>query len=506
MERAPQSLMEVTDDDWRWSLTRPGAQPMSEIQNLRKSAKSAPPDCDPGAASLITLLPYQKRWLADRARFKIAMVARQCGKTKYMAAPEVIEDCLEHEARVATGAVATGAGARARWIFLSRGERQALEAMEEGLKPLARMYQAAFEAVEYDFLGASGVRYKAAEIIFPHGSRITALPSNPDTARGFTANVVLDEFAFHQDSRKIWAALFPVISRPGLKLRVLSTPNGKDNKFYDLMTAKQNPQPLAHARGSDRREQAVIAAASSGPVWSRYVIDIYQAVREGLERDVDELREACGDPDLWQQEYELKWLDEASAWLGYELIEAVEDAEAGKPELYRGGFCFAGNDIGARHDLWVFWVWELVDGVLWTREIRELRRVSFAEQEGNMAELMARYRIARVAMDQSGMGEKPAEDARRRWPGKVEGVLFTAQSKLALAVSGKAAFEQRKVRIPAGNAALRSDLHKLRKISGPTGIPRFVAERDENHADRTWAAFLGIAAADAGKHPEPKIW
>jgi hypothetical protein len=33
-------------------------------------------------------LPYQRKWLADKSRFKIAMVARQCGKSKFMAAPE----------------------------------------------------------------------------------------------------------------------------------------------------------------------------------------------------------------------------------------------------------------------------------------------------------------------------------------------------------------------------------------------------------------------------------
>ena len=60
--------------------------------------------------------------------------------------------------------------------------------------------------------------YKALEVAFPSGSRITALPANADTARGFSANVFLDEFAFHADSRKIWAALFPVISKGDLKL------------------------------------------------------------------------------------------------------------------------------------------------------------------------------------------------------------------------------------------------------------------------------------------------
>ena len=178
------------------------------------------------------------------------------------------------------------------------------------------------------------------------------------------------------------------------------------------------------------------------------------------------------------------------------------------PRSTPGNPCFVGNDIAARGDLWVAWVWEVVGDVLWTREVRELRRASFAEHDAAIAEIMSRYRVARLAMDQTGMGEKPVEDARRRYPGRVEGVLFTAGVKLALATVGKAAFEDRRVRIPEGDPALRADLHKLRKIIGPTGIPRFVAESDSGgHADRAWAAFLGIAAGDPGdRRPEPEVF
>ncbi|MHC1760407.1 MAG: terminase family protein [Negativicutes bacterium] len=69
------------------------------------------------------------------------------------------------------------------------------------------------------------------------------LPANPDTARGFSGNVVLDEFAFHRDSRKIWTALYPTITR-GYKIRIISTPNGKSGKFYELWSARQ---PLEQA-------------------------------------------------------------------------------------------------------------------------------------------------------------------------------------------------------------------------------------------------------------------
>jgi phage FluMu gp28-like protein len=418
------------------------------------------------SAPAVPLYAYQRRWLLDAARFKIGMFARQTGKT-FTTTLEIVDDCFEQEAL----------GRRARWVILSRGERQAKEAMEEGVKKHARAYNLGIREIEGGYRGEDGTLYTMLDVVLPGGSRITALPANPDTARGFSANVFLDEFGFHADSRKIWGALFPVISN-GYKLRVTSTPNGKGNKFYDIMTAEDGP-------------------------WSRHVVDIYQAVADGLPRDIAELRAGLNDEDLWAQEYELKWMDEASAWLPYDLINAVEHDQAGRPELYAGGPCYVGVDIAARNDLFVIWVLEEVGDVLWTREIVERRRVSFAEQDALLDDVFARYKVLRACMDQTGMGEKPVEDAQRRHGGlRVEGVLFTLANKLALATAGKERFEDRRIRIPMGQPALRADLHKLQRVTSPTGAPRFVADSDSaGHADRTWAGFLAINAAGAGGQP-----
>lgn len=408
-------------------------------------------------APAVPLFGYQRRWFLDRTRFKIGKFARQTGKT-FTTTLEVVDDCFEHAV----------SGQRARWVILSRGERQAKEAMQEGIYPHAKAYGLAFEAQEFDWQGESG-SYKALEVTLPHGSRITALPANPDTARGFSANVFLDEFAFHKDSGAIWKALFPVISA-GHKLRITSTPNGKSGKFYELDTGQDT-------------------------AWSRHVVDIYQAVADGLPRNIEELRAGIADDDAWAQEYELKYLDEASAWLSYDLISSVEDEKAGDPDGYQGGVCFVGRDIGRRNDLHVIWVWELVGDVLWERERIEQKRATFAAMDMAFDEVMTKYRVGRACIDQTGMGEKVVEDAISRYGSTVEGVLFTGASKLIMATQGKTAFEDRRVRITMGDVHLRSDLHKLRKIASATGAPRFVAERDDDHADRTWAAFLGIHAA-----------
>lgn len=413
----------------------------------------------------VRLYDYQKRWMLDDSRYKIGMFARQTGKT-FTTTLELVDDCFEVEAR----------GGRTRWVILSRGERQAKEAIDEGVKKHAQAYGMAAREIEGEFKDSTGERFTMLDVVLPGGSKITALPANPDTARGFSANVFLDEFAFHADSRKIWTALFPVISN-GYKLRITSTPNGKGNKFYELMT--------------DQRLDNV---------WSRHLVDIYRAVEDGLPRDVDEMRAALNDDDAWSQEFELKWLDEASSWLSFELIDGVEHDRAGIPENYTGGPCYVGVDIAARNDLFVIWVFEEVGDVLWTREIIARKRIKFSEQDALLADVFKRYKVIRCCMDQTGMGEKPVEDAKRNHgEDRVEGVIFTSANKLLLATIGKEGFDDRTLRIPLGDRTLRSDLHKLKKVTSPTGTPRFVADSDsEGHADRAWACFLGMYAAKDG--------
>ena len=412
------------------------------------------------------LFPYQQRWLQDESRFKVATFARQIGKT-FTTTLEIVRDALEKGA----------GGGRSSWVILSRGERQAKEAMEEGVKLHLAALGAAFDAVETDFKLSDGTTVRGSEVVLPGTVRnkITALPANPDTARGFSRNVFLDEFAFHRDDRAIWRALFPVVSA-GYLLRVVSTPNGRGNKFYELM---HDPE--------------------LDGIWSRHLVDIYEAVRDGLDRDIDELKSGFGDPVAWAQEFECQFVDSATAWLTYELIDAAEDAAAGDPGRYTGGPCWVGMDIGARGDLTVIWVLEEVGDVLVARELIEMRAASFASQMAELDRLMSFYRVVEADLDQTGMGEMPVETARTRHGSRVQGVIFTQTRKLDIATALRDRLEDRRLKLPR-SPALRRDLHSVQRVTGPTGVPRLVADRSaDGHADRFWALALGAAAAQTPK-------
>lgn len=422
--------------------------------------------------SKLKMLPYQVASFKDRSRFKVLMWSRGARKT-FTVTLEIVADCFRTEAQ----------GRRATWVILSRGERQAKEAIEEAKRHCNAYLMMSSEIIQSELISEDGLRrFTQMEIRFLNGSRIIALPANPDTARGYSANIFLDEFCIHERDEEIWRALLPVL-RGRFRVIVASTPKGgRSRKFYQIINDKE------------------IHKNTGKPLWSKHVIDVYEAVRQGLPLDIDTERKAMGDPDGWAQEFELQWLDEASAWLPFELLATCEDNQAGDPTAYAGGICYLGNDIARRNDLWVAWVLERVGDVLWTREVSVLRRATFAEQDAEIDRLMNHYRVVKLTADQTGMGERSVETYQSKYGrSKVEGILFTNQNKQGLALLGKAAFENRSVRVP-DSPEVRDDLYKLKRSVTAAGSIRFDAERDESgHADRAWALFLALNAASQGE-------
>jgi phage FluMu gp28-like protein len=201
------------------------------------------------------------------------------------------------------------------------------------------------------------------------------------------------------------------------------------------------------------------------------------------------------DPVAWAQEFECQFVDEATAWLTYDLIDGCEDPAA--PGEYQGGPCYVGMDFAARGDLTVIAVLEEVGDVLWLRELVTLRATNFAQQLAELDRIMREYRVIRAALDQTGMGEMPVQEAQRRHGQyRVEGVLFSPARKLDMATALKERMEDKRLRLPVGDQPLRADLHSVQRVAGPNGAPRLVAERTEaGHADRFWALALACSAA-----------
>lgn len=444
---------------------------------VRRRKPSAPATDAAPVSPLSILLPYQRRWVGDDSRFKIGLASRQIGKS-FMTAGETVTDALQR---------------KTMWVCMSAGERQALEWMRKAHE-WAEAYRVAI-ADALEVREGPEALLKSAEVEFPNGSRIVAIPANADTARGYSANIVLDEFAFHERPDAIWRSVFPSVTNPlkgALRLRVVSTPNGLGNKFADLWRMSE--------------------AGEGG--WVGHRITIHDAKAQGLPVDIDGLRAGLSDPEGWAQEYECQFLDQAAVLLSYELIggcESVEAVESAAPEYWTTADrrpLYLGIDFGRKRNMTVCWAAERIGDVLQTREVLCLQGMSTVDQ---VDILRPRIKAARrCALDYTGPGVGLGDYLVREFgewapkqdrAGRVELCTFGTELKVDIFSKLRMAFERRGVRIPISRA-IREDLHSMHRVVTPSGNLTYRAPlTDDGHADRCTALALALRAAGTGGGP-----
>jgi phage FluMu gp28-like protein len=422
----------------------------------------------------VPLLAWQERYIEDHSRWKFLAASVQVGKS-FATSLEIVLDEMERPSL---------------WIMLSASDRQSIELMEK-----VKMHTAGMDvATDSGFFADTSIVQHTAK--FPNGGRIIALPANPDTARGYSGNVFLDEFAIHRDAKSIWKALAGRALR-GYKVRVASSYKGKQNKFYEL---GKELGLVAEYRGWEPEVNPV-----RNGVWSGHFVNLAMAVREGLKVDIDEMIEAVGDDDIVDEEFFCVPVEGALDFIGFELIQGCETPEA-RTEFdfeYREGQV-AGFDIARRRDLSIIWILrpagapgrqeanrKLTAGVI------TMARKKFSEQK-DVAREVARC-VDRFCIDATGIGANLAEDLREAFPGVVEPIEFTGPAKEAMATQVKNAMEERAIGIPASVAIQRS-LQAVKRFMTATGNIRFDAARTEaGHADEFWALALALQAGSQAR-------
>jgi len=423
----------------------------------------------------------------------------------YATGLEAIFDCLQHNTT---------------WTVLSASKAQSVEFIENCEKNLqlmgetAQLYQ---DETWYDVIGEiEGIQQR---ITFPNGSRIIALPANARTARGYPGNAILDEFGHHEDSYAIFAAVFRQVAL-GHKLRVLSTPNGEQGKFFDI----------ARNLGLDLGAPPPLLPVKKDG-WSGHWVDIYAAVREGCNMNAEELRIGLNDQDTWDQEFCCVFLKSTGAWLTLDLVAMCEEQEMECPLVVLGpdspddaldevigklnlrNAHFAGIDVGRDHDATTLWLDEQVGDVSWTRAVVWIYATPFPKQT-RLLNPLVKY-TQRTAIDRTGMGVALVDGLEEKNPGRIMGVSFSGSNdngvrmKTDLAIRIKKKFEKRASRIPH-SSQIRTELMAIKRESTATGVtfdaPRIEVDtavaggakkKKYAHADAFWAKALADFAADS---------
>jgi phage FluMu gp28-like protein len=441
--------------------------------------------------AVVKLYGYQQRWIDDRARARFAVKSARIGFS-YATGLKHIFKRLERPNSTST--------------ILSASKAQSVEFVETVQRNIQLIGETA-QAFNEPFADIEGeTSITQTRIQFANGSRIIALPANPRTARGYPGDAVLDEFAHHEDSYAIWAAVIRQIAL-GNEIDVLSTPNGEQGKFYDL--AKE----LGVVDG-------VPPSAATHGIWSAHWVDVHAAVADGCPIDIEQMRELVKDEDTFSQEFLCVFLKAVGAWLPQELVAMAEDAGATilfPPDYKPRGPLYAGIDVGRISDRSTMWLDEKIGDVLWARVVMKLHATPFPQQHRELLPFVKR--ATRTAIDSTGMGIALYDSLNEEVGGRVMGVNFAGNNdhgvklKTDLAIRLKKRFEKHLDRIPENTVdpQIRQELMAIKREATASGVT-FDAPRIEvdtaiaggkrkkvySHADIFWAKALADFAADNG--------
>lgn len=390
------------------------------------------------------LYQYQKDFLQDESRFRIWLKSRQIGAT-YGCSGECLIDAMSGMDQ----------------LIISASEEQALKWNDEIQKHAAKLGIVT---------GGSSTK-----ITVPSGATIYIFANNFRTIQGFSGSVWLDEFAWYMNPKRIWTAFIPSITsvkagETKAKITILSTPFEEDSLFYNL-----------------------IFDTTKYYMFSRHKTTIYDAVKQGLDVDIQILKDLF-DADSWATMYECQFVDDDSSFFPISLIKScVKDYSYYTPATNSRLFC--GYDIGRKKDLSVLSSLEKVLDRFSLCMQDTYEKATFENQRTIIKDHMNVFKNAFLSIDKTGIGMDLAEKIETIYPSRVDGIYFTASSKEAMVLNLKKMFEDKLIQIP-NDPILIADIHAIKRRAGQKRM-LYDAERNiYGHADRFWSLALAAKKLD----------
>lgn len=464
------------------------------------------------------LLPYQVAWIEDEAPLKVNEKSRRTGLTWAEAADDVL--------------IASQVGGQ-NVYYIGYNQDMAIEYVE-ACAMWARAFDYAASTVEEGIWEDDPDKHiKTFTIRFPSGRRIVALSSRPANLRGKQGVVVIDEAAFHEKLGELLKAALALLIWGG-KVRVISTHNGDQNPFNELV----NDIRAGRRRGSVHRITFQEAVAQGlyrrvclrlGEPWTAegeadWIRSVYEYYGEDATEELDVVPRA-GDgvpltraaieaamvegpqvlrltlPDSFAQLAQHLREAEVRDWCDEHLVPFLRDL----PDYRR---YYAGEDFGRTADVTDIWLSsEGRDLSLQTHAVLELRNVPFEQQRQVLFYALDRLpRFTAAAMDATGNGAFLAEVAMQRYgAGRIAEVKLSTEWYRQHMPRLIAAVEDRTVPLPR-DADVMADLRCLRRVNGVIQVPRDARTRGSDGRDRHGDSAIALAMmlyARAEMEPAP---
>jgi len=456
------------------------------------------------------LLPYQQCWIGDPSPLKIAEKSRRTGLTWAEAADAVL-----------TASADKRAGGTNHY-YVGSNKEMAAEFIE-AVAMWARAFDRAASEIEEEVLEDQDRDILTFNVKFASGYKVQALSSRPSNLRGRQGNVTIDEAAFHDHLDEVLKAAL-ALTMWGAKIRLISTHNGVDNLFNELIQdsrAGKKDYSVHRVTLDDACEQGLYKRICQirGIPWSRQAEEEWKAgllkatatredaleeyycvpkqgggaylsrgLIESRMADLPVLRFTGSDEfNAWPEEARQA---EMESWCEAHLKPVLTALEPGLRHVF-------GEDFGRSGDLTVIAPMAITQQLGYVFPfIVELRNVPFRQQEQVLYYIADRLpRFSAGALDARGNGQYLAEQARYRYGHRIHQVMLSQGWYLENMPRLKAAFEDDRIRLPR-DADLLDDLRAIQVVKGVPRLPEGKTDRNATrHGDAAIAIVMALYAA-----------
>ncbi|BDR08609.1 terminase family protein [Comamonas thiooxydans] len=463
------------------------------------------------------LMGYQQRWVADPSPLKVIEKSRRTGLTWGEASDNVL-----------SAASARSAGGQ-NVYYIAYNQDMTIEYIQ-ACAMWARVFNYAAGEIEegmWDGEDEADRNIKTYTIKFPaSGFRIVALSSRPSNLRGRQGTIVIDEAAFHDQLAELLKAALAMLIWGG-KVRVISTHNGTDNPFNELVTDIR----AGRRKGTVHRITFQEAVAEGlykrvcmrlGKVWkaedeAEWMAGVYAFYGDGASEELDcipanssgsWLTRALIESRMSKDTQVLRWeckpgfevlpehirIADCRDWLQAQMAPILE-------ALPQDVLSFDGEDFGRTGDLSVH-----VPLIQYPNLVRrppftvELRNVPFKQQEQVAFYLLDRLpRFSGGSFDARGNGQYLAEVAMQRYGvDRIHQVMLSETWYRENMPPLKAALEDGTLDGLPMDADTLADLRLVQVIRGVPRIPDVRStgtDKGKRHGDVAVAAALAWHAS-----------
>ena len=419
---------------------------------------------------------YQTHWADDKAKYKLAVKARQIGISTTEAIKCFIKCLLwqESEASPRPPVIA----------FASPSNRQSARLMH--------YIQRARHAFEKKFKAKLTFRKEREDWLYlDNFTEIWSLPNSPRTIEGLDITEgIIDELGNFEgrEDREVYDSMMGSLAAKGGGITLFGKPRGRRGLFWELY------DPYGTFRENfSVHEFPWEVRANVDPVYKKTVED--QRSRMSA--------------SAFQEIYECGFIDESVVCFPWELIDRQTDKEIQLWPLHRQekspNPLYMGVDFGRKEAKTAISIVEHGDKRTLLRYHGTLTG-EFENQKTEIKSVIRHFKPVKCLVDETGMGIPLADDLEKDFAGIIERVHFSNATKEKLVLTTRNLFEEGRLAIP-DIRELKEQLHGIEKEVLESGRIKYTGKRSETDwlDDRAWSLFLACAQLGEGAFQKTTI-